>query len=173
MMEFIRCKRAQQREVEDLYEGAVSSLLAGTNWPQWSSDYPRSAVAAAIRSGEQYAALDDTGQIVGAVMLGEDPGADYSLGSWQRDLRSGEFLAVHALAAAGEARGRGIGRFLLEGCIEEARSGGYRAVRLDIVPENEPARRLYTGRGFQPAGMADLRRGLPQVPLWELFEYNL
>jgi len=45
-------------------------------------------------------------------------------------------------------RGRGLGRKMLHALIDEARSLGYRHLRLDTVPHMESANHLYTSTGF-------------------------
>lgn len=49
------------------------------------------------------------------------------------------------------ARGRNIGRHLAERLIAEARSAGYREMRLDVQEKSVPARRLYETLGFVTA----------------------
>lgn len=173
-MEFVRCSRGHISALKELYGQVVDSLLAGINYPQWSAEYPAGSVEEAVDLGEQYAVMED-GEILGAVVLSADPAASagYEAGKWSRALAPGEYLMVHALAVGPQARGRGLGGYIVDHCVEAARRGGYQAVRLDIVPENLPARNLYTRKGFTSAGCAAIDRGLEQVPFWELFEYNL
>lgn len=49
------------------------------------------------------------------------------------------------------ARGRQLGRQLVERLLAEAREAGYRRVCLDVLPEFVAARRLYASLGFVPA----------------------
>lgn len=49
------------------------------------------------------------------------------------------------------ARGRNIGRVLVERMIHEARSQGYSTMCLDVLPEFEAAQQLYLSLGFLAA----------------------
>jgi GNAT superfamily N-acetyltransferase len=49
------------------------------------------------------------------------------------------------------ARGRNIGRAMVERMIHEARSQGYSTLCLDVLPEFEAAQQLYRSLGFFPA----------------------
>ena len=77
----------------------------------------------------------------------------------------GELLAIGALKhlddahaelksmhTAQEARGRGLGRLMLEHLVATARARGYRRVSLETGSTEEfaPARRLYASSGFVP-----------------------
>jgi GNAT superfamily N-acetyltransferase len=49
-----------------------------------------------------------------------------------------------------EARGRGLGKVLLEGLEAEARRLGYRVARLDTGPQQPDAQRMYERAGYAP-----------------------
>lgn len=49
-----------------------------------------------------------------------------------------------------EARGAGLGRFLLEKCLKEAASAGYNQVYLESMPELGKAVGMYEKFGFEP-----------------------
>ncbi|KZE37500.1 acetyltransferase [Bhargavaea cecembensis] len=60
---------------------------------------------------------------------------------------------VFAMYVAPEARGRSVGKSLLEELIRRAREGdGLEQIHLAVVAHNAPARRLYTSLGFEVYG---------------------
>ena len=97
----------------------------------------------------------------------------YDAGNWSRDLKEGEYLSVHVLAVSSDCYQSGVGSFMVGECIAIARSRGYKAVRLDIVPTNTPAERLNKKNGFVYAGTVDLNRPTAPIPLFDLYEFNL
>lgn len=81
-------------------------------------------------------------------------------------------MVIHALARDPEVCQSGLGEKWLNIVLMQAKDGGYRAVRLDAVPTNIPARRLYEGMGFSFAGERDLSRGIEDIPEFALYELN-
>ncbi|GEM_PF-6468188 len=63
--------------------------------------------------------------------------------------------------------------FMVKECIRVAKADGYKAVRLDTVPDNHPANGLYLKNDFSYVGTEDLRRDIPEIPLFNLYELNL
>jgi putative acetyltransferase len=63
-----------------------------------------------------------------------------------------EHAEIKSMHTAQEARGRGIGRALVEHLLDVARERGYRRVSLETGsgPGFEPARALYASAGFSP-----------------------
>jgi putative acetyltransferase len=60
---------------------------------------------------------------------------------------------IKSMHTAAEARGRGVGRALLDQLLSEARSRGYQRVSLETgtTPGFTAARAMYVSRGFVPA----------------------
>ena len=61
-----------------------------------------------------------------------------------------ETAEMKRLFVAPNGRGRGLGGRLVDGIIGIARDIGYRAIRLDTLPTQQAAQRLYLLRGFAP-----------------------
>lgn len=55
---------------------------------------------------------------------------------------------VHDVAVSAAARGKGVGRALLERVIADAADAGASAVSLEVRQDNAPARHLYASLGF-------------------------
>ena len=60
---------------------------------------------------------------------------------------------LHGLVVDERARGRGIGRALLEAACARARAEGVRRVTLRVLGHNVPARALYRAVGFEEEGL--------------------
>jgi putative acetyltransferase len=66
----------------------------------------------------------------------------------------GQHAELKSMHTAAEARGRGVGRAMVEHLIAVARERGYRRVSLETgtMAEFGPARALYASAGFTPCG---------------------
>ena len=172
-MELILCDDSRLQGATEFYHKVVEYLQTHINYPSWSSEHPSDeSIKEAVRRKEQYICVED-GEIVGALLLSEDPDGDYEAGSWSRELKEGEYLSVHVLAVSPDCYQRGVGSFMVGECISIAALKGYKALRLDIVPTNTPAERLYKKKGFVYAGTADLNRPTAPIPLFDLYELDL
>ena len=123
------------------------------------------------QAGCQFVCIDHD-MIIGAFVLNEDPQGKYENTAWRKSLTQGEYMVCHTLAAAPSMQGKGIGKQLVEFCVDYAKSRGYQAIRLDAVPDNIPARKLYEKCGFQYAGDVDLERNIEEIPLFSMYELN-
>jgi GNAT superfamily N-acetyltransferase len=92
-------------------------------------------------------------------VIAEDPDGSPAGAAWARRFPADDpgygFVAPDvpelSLAVAPEHRGRGVGSALLDALIDRARAAGVPGLSLSVEDGNA-ARRLYTARGFTPAG---------------------
>jgi ribosomal protein S18 acetylase RimI-like enzyme len=129
------------------YEEFASSMEA----PAWRA--LESAMKTVLRHpGDAHCIVaEDEGRIVGSVFL-------YPAGATPYE--AGEVLSspeLRLLAVAPNARGRGIGRALVEECIRRSRSGGATELGLHTSKSLASAIALYESMGFARATERDFR----------------
>jgi ribosomal protein S18 acetylase RimI-like enzyme len=95
------------------------------------------------------AAVDEsTGRVLGTVTYVPGPGPFH-------EGKFGDAASFRMLAVATDARTRGIGRALVETCIERARAGGRVAIGIYTRPFMTSAHRMYERLGFHRAPELD------------------
>lgn len=168
------CGTDVAEEVGKMYDKSVKYLCEHVNYPKWTyKEYPSSSFAQeAAEKNCLFVCLDNAQKAVGAFVLNDDPQGAYENVAWGADLFKGEYLVVHALAVDPDCARQGVGAYMTEFCICRARELGYKGLRLDVVPDNFPAKKLYEKCGFTYVGDADLERGIEEIPLFSLYELN-
>ena len=104
------------------------------------------AVHAALDSKERMhrVVVEHDGRVVGSVLL-YPPSADAYGGAGHRV----PWPELRLLAVSADARGLGVGRLLVEECIQRARTDGARAIGLHTSQSMGGAMRLYARAGFE------------------------
>ena len=171
-MEIRKCAVSEAAAVGEFYDATVKFMEDnGVNYPKWiykvfpTTDYATDSA----RAGNQFICTDGE-KILAAFVLSENPEGDYSKGAWSQNLADGEFLVLHAFAVAPSVWRQGLGKKIIEFCTSYAAEKNYRALRLDIVPENFPAQKLYEACGFKFVGAADLGRGFSGIARFCMYE---
>ncbi len=100
-------------------------------------------VAARLPPAAEVLVADLDGLVVGCVTY--VPGPESPLAESYAPGEAG----IRMLGVVAEARGRGVGRLLVEACIERARRHGRQAVFLHSTPSMHGAHRMYGRLGFQ------------------------
>lgn len=166
-----RCTEADIVQVGQFYDRVVRYLCENVNYPKWEYKvYPSEEYVRKMTQVQQQFICRDNDTIVGAFVLNDDPQGKYENAKWRSELTQGEYMVCHTLATDPMAQGKGIGKFMVEYCINYARNQGYKAIRLDVVPENIPARKLYEKCGFQYVGDVDLERNIEEIPMFSMYE---
>ncbi len=111
------------------------------------------------REAELLVAVDDDGELLGTVTWC-GPGSPWRELAERED--QGEFRML-SVAAAG--RRRGVGRALVQACLDRARAAGMTEVLISSLPEMTAAHALYRQLGFVLAPDLD-HTPAPRVNLW-------
>ena len=91
---------------------------------------------------------DDNGNFVGAMIINTLYNEGYDRVKWPVEASSGEFASLHLLGVLPQYHHQGIGIGLTNKAIEIAKAQGLKALRLDVIDGNNPARKLYEKCGF-------------------------
>ena len=86
---------------------------------------------------------------VGYGMVAEDEGL---LVGFLSGMISADEFHLHNIAVHPDFQGKGIGRELIEAVETYCRERNFRRILLEVREDNQVARRLYLGLGFQAAG---------------------
>jgi L-amino acid N-acyltransferase YncA len=132
-------RKADWPAVAAIYAEGIATRLATfeTEVPEWEN-----WDAAHLAGHRLVAELD--GEVAGWVAL-----TPYS----RRQVYRG--VADESVYVAERARGRSVGRTLLETAIESARTGGLWTLQAGIFPENEPSLALHRSLGFREVGVRE------------------
>ena len=161
--------------IGNLYDEEILYMdKTNTNYPLWEYKvYPSiETVKECVKQGIQYCALVD-GVLAGAFILNEEPYGEYEKVKFSINLKKREYLIIHALLIKHEFYHKGLGTTMVKYSIDKAKELGYKAIRIDVVPTNIPAINLYTKCGFSFVGSYDLERNKKDIPLFNLYEYNI
>ena len=143
------------------------------NYPLWTyRGYPtQSTVEWTIGEATQFICTEGE-EILGSFMLNTDPLGAYDKVPFCNKLQQGEYMILHMLSVSHLHTGKGIAKAMTNFAVDYAKELGYKAIRLDVVPTNLPARRLYEGFGFHYVGDYDLEKGVEKIPLFSMYEFN-
>lgn len=174
-MQIRKCTVDEAAAVGEFYDATVKFMNDNdVNYPKWIYKiFPSTEYALdAARDGNLFVCMEGE-KILAAFVLSENPEGDYSKGNWSQNLADGEYLTLHAFAVAPSVWRQGLGKKILGYCMNYAAEKNYRALRLDFVPENFPAKKLYESCGFKFAGAADLGREFSGIPQFCMYEKQL
>jgi L-amino acid N-acyltransferase YncA len=119
---------------EGIATGQATFETTAPQWEEWDEAHLR---------GHRLVAELDTG-IAGWAAL-----APYSRRAAYRG------VAEVSVYVAEAARGRGVGRALLETLIQSARDGGLWTLQAGVFPQNEPSLALHRSLGFREVGVRE------------------
>jgi ribosomal protein S18 acetylase RimI-like enzyme len=87
--------------------------------------------------------MGDGGELLGLAICEQEQAGGSPTWAWPPDI-----LALVGLIVLPEARGRGLGRLLMDAVEAEAAARGVAAVEMNVAGANAAARRFYEARGY-------------------------
>ncbi|WP_255467201.1 GNAT family N-acetyltransferase [Raoultibacter phocaeensis] len=131
-------------------------------------------VMKSIEGGSCYVVGNEC-DVIGMFALDFNGDPHYKLalqGSWLIEGSDGSpvYAALHWVNVAPEARGCGIGLFILEEADRLAREKGKASICADIYPANEPMRRLLLKHGYSECGTIRIKDYLEREKTRAVFE---
>ena len=156
------------------YHALIDAIQSAPYHPGWEKDvYPADAdLRAAISAGQLHIGLLD-GRIGAAMVLNLECLEHYGRVAWPVTAEADRVLFLHLLCVHPALRGKGYAKALVSRALSLAKEGGNRALRLDVLSENLPARSLYRSLGFRYVDT--LRVSFPDAGqmTFELYEHPL
>ena len=108
-----------------------------------------------LENGDLYLCREN-GSIIGAMAFPMRQGEDYHAVAWKEKLPDDQVATVHILGVRPSCQGTGVASAIIREAISLARSKGMKAVRLDTLASNLPARHIYESLGFEFRGKQHL-----------------
>lgn len=135
--------------IRDFYWSAIDAMTDQSETVGWKKGiYPSDQfLRTSIENGEMYALVRD-GVLVASVILNHSWNEGYEGIDWGMACDSKDVIVPHALLVAPSCQKQGVGRSLVQEIIDFARKKGVKTIRLDLLPRNVAAKRLYEGIGF-------------------------
>ncbi len=129
----------------------AKALMASEGRRQWTESYPApSNIAADIEAGHAYVlCIDDVPMVYGAVLFNGEPVYQQIADSW---LSNGDYVVVHRLCAADEARGKGLAQRFFDEVSALAVSNGVHSFKVDTNFDNGAMLHILKKGGFTLCG---------------------
>lgn len=170
-------RKAEASEFEmarSFYHSLIDEMEEKGNVITWVKDvYPAPEfLKAAADAGELYFGVDG-GEIAAAMVLNSEGNEAYADAAWPTKAKAFEAMVIHALGVHPRFGGRGLGAKMVQAAIDIAKEEGMKAIRLDVLKGNEPARRIYVKCGFEPVGWVRMYYENTGTADFELFEHAI
>ncbi len=169
-----KCQNKDIADTSEFYDKIVKYLDEGTNYPRWIYKvYPsEESVKAMVKEESQYVCIVDE-KISGAFVLNDKPQGCYWKANWSKEIDDGSYMVLQTLAIDPSMQRQGLASDMIDFCIDKAKSEGYEAIRIDVILDNYPAKKLFEKSGFKYVGDVDLELDIGNNPYFSLYELNL
>ncbi len=129
----------------------AKALMASEGRKQWTEAYPAIGnIESDIANGDAYVlCIDDVPMGYGAVIFTGEPAYEQIGEGW---LSNGDYVVVHRLAVADEARGKGLAQRYFNEVSSLALSKGIRSFKVDTNFDNKAMLHILEKSGFTYCG---------------------
>lgn len=166
----LRLAYAQESDlprIVDLYQSVIDSV-AGTEYDvcwELGSRPTFEELESAISAHEMLLCVEATHSdkeeqtLVGAAVINNRQAQGYEQVVWKQDAAPQEVFCLHLFCVSPQHAGKGVGSQFLQMVLDEAQQRGAKSMRLDVLPNNIPAQKLYRKNGFIDHGLFHLFYG--------------
>ena len=149
-MTIVTAKETEYPQVTGFYHELITEMQPYPYHPTWIIGvYPEDDYLKQLtENGQVFLGIED-GRIAAAMVLNHLPNAGYETVPWQVSAENTEVTILHLLGVLPAYWGRGFGKALLDYAERLLRAEGQKALRLDVMESNLPARQLYARNGFR------------------------
>ena len=139
----------QFENIVSFYYNLIDSMQNLEFKPLWEKDiYPtRQFIYDSIKKNELFISLNDH-TIIGSMVVNQNSASEYKKVNWKVSAKNDEVIIIHILGVLLEYQGKGIGMQMVNYVIKHSKERNMKAIRLDVLPQNKPAQKLYTKMGF-------------------------
>ena len=146
-------RRACPEEFErvmEFYDRLTDEMEGAQYHPGWEKGvYPDPEfIRESMEEGELFV-LEKDGGIAGAMVINHQGTDGYEQAAWKVSAAPEETAVLHALGVLPAYQGQGLAKRLVRAAGRIAVENGCRAVRLDVLEGNLPAKKLYESVEFQ------------------------
>ena len=149
-MEIIKATENQYEIVRRFYHDLFDGMQESPYDIGWEKDiYPAPEfLKTSIAKGELYIGITEN-VIVSAMVLNQQCNDGYKKIKWHTEVSDKDITVIHALGVHPAYSGRGYAKAMVLKAFEIAGKNHQKVIRLDVLHGNIPAKKLYTGLGFQ------------------------
>lgn len=148
-MKISAAKASESQTVIDFYHKLITEMKTYPHHPTWIIGiYPSDDYLKRLTVNGQVFLGKENDRVVAAMVLNNCPNEGYESVSWRVCTSNDKATVIHLLGVLPEYWGKGFGTELLMFAENLLRKNGQEALRLDVMEENIPAKKLYAENGF-------------------------